>query len=156
MKKVESAPLWASPVLYVEDEVLNWEVAELRLKSRFALQWARSAEEACTKVRLQKGDYLAILMDIQLTGSALDGIQLTRALRGKLDPNTLPQFAHALPMVTCPIFFVTAYGDLYLGPPMNDSGGDGWLPKPIDFVKLLTLLARANAMRAVASLKPPA
>ncbi len=106
MKKVEAGPLWPTPVLYVEDEALNWEVVELRLGQRFALKWAKSDEEACAKV-------------------------------------------------TCPIFFVTAYGDLYSGPSLTEAGADGWLPKPVDFMKLLTLLARANAMRAVAALKPP-
>lgn len=155
MKKVEAGPLWPTPVLYVEDEALNWEVVELRLGQRFALKWAKSAEEACAEVRAQKGDFLAILMDIQLSGSALDGIQLTRVLRGKADPATLPAYARGLPKVTCPIFFVTAYGDLYSGPSLTEAGADGWLPKPVDFMKLLTLLARANAMRAVAALKPP-
>ena len=154
MRKVEAGTLWPAPVLYVEDEALNWEVVELRLGQRFALKWAKSAEEACAEVHARKGDFLAILMDIQLSGSALDGIQLTRALRGKADSATLPACARELPKLACPIFFVTAYGDLYSGPTLTDAGADGWLPKPVDFMKLLALLARANATRAVAALKP--
>ena len=55
MKKVEAGPLWPTPVLYVEDEVLNWEVVELRLGQRFALKWAKSADEACAGITCQPG-----------------------------------------------------------------------------------------------------
>ncbi|MDP2270714.1 MAG: response regulator [Archangium sp.] len=155
MKKIEPATIWTSPVLYVEDELPNWEVVELRLGNRCTLQWAKSSEEACDRVRSQKGEFLAILMDIQLSGSALDGIQLTRALRGKEAVDKLPDFARELPRVTCPIFFVTAYGNLYSGPQLTDAGADGWMPKPVDFLKLVTLLSRANVMRTLETLKSP-
>lgn len=155
MKKIEPPPMWSTPVLYVEDELANWEVVELRLGKRFALQWAKSSEEACERVRAQKGEFLAILMDIQLSGSALDGLELTRTLRGKADPASLPAFARDLPRVTCPIFFVTAYGNLYAGPQLTEAGADGWMPKPVDFLKLVMLLSRANVMRTLETLKTP-
>jgi len=147
--------MWTTPVLYVEDELPNWEVVELRLGKRFSLQWAKSSEEACDRVRAQNGEFLAILMDIQLSGSALDGLQLTRTLRGKTDPATRPAFARDLPKVTCPIFFVTAYGNLYSGAQLTEAGADGWMPKPVDFLKLVMLLSRANVMRTLETLKAP-
>ncbi len=155
MRPVEPAPLWVSPVLYVEDETPNWEVVELRLGKRFKLQWARSSEEACDRIRAQKGEYLAILMDIQLSGSALDGVALTRALRGKTDQASLPAFARGLPKIDCPLFFVTAYGDLYPPNELTAAGGDGWMPKPVDFLKLMMLLSRASVTRTLETLKPP-
>ena len=155
MKPVERAPIYESPVLYVEDEAPNWEVVELRLGKRFKLQWARSSEEACQRIQAQKGGYLAILMDIQLSGSSLDGIALTRALRGKTDQSKLPAFARGLPKIECPIFFVTAYGSLYAGNELTEAGGDGWMPKPVDFLKLMMLLSRASVMRALETLKSP-
>lgn len=156
MKPVVLDATWQLPVLYVEDEQANWEVVELRLGKRCKLEWARSSEEACERVRNRAGDYLAVLMDIQLSGSALDGIALTRALRGKSSGENLPAFARGLPKVSCPIFFVTAYGNLYAGSELTDAGGDGWMPKPVDFLKLTMLLSRANVMRAMETLKSPA
>ncbi len=131
MKKVEPARMWETPVLYVEDELPNWEVVELRLGKRFYIQWAKSSEEACDRVRAQNGEFLAIFMDIQLSGSALDGLQLTRTLRGKTDLATLPDFARDLPKVTCPIFFVTAYGNLYSSAQLMEAGADGFVTRPI-------------------------
>ena len=98
-------------------------MVELRLSKRFSLQWAKSSEEACDRVRAQKGNFLAILMDIPLSGSALDGLQLTRVLRGK--------------------------------PALTDAGADGWMPKPVDFLKLMMMLSRANVMRTLETLKSP-
>ena len=155
MKPVELAPMYEAPVLYVEDETPNWEVVELRLARRFNLQWARSSEEACDRIRGQKGVYLAILMDIQLSGSALDGIALTRALRAKTAQAHLPEFARGLPKIECPIFFVTAYGNLYPDTVLTEAGGDGWMPKPVDFLKLMMLLSRASVTRALETLKSP-
>jgi CheY-like chemotaxis protein len=161
MKKIStgapSAPSTAQPmqlpVLYVEDEQSNWDVAELRLKPRFNLLWARSAEEACTILRQHNGQFLAVLMDIQLKGSALDGIQLTRLLKGKPVDFAVPQFAQALPRLEAPVFFVTAFGSLHPEAALNEAGGEGLVPKPVDFIKLVTMLARANARKALTTLQ---
>lgn len=159
MKKISSdspAPQAPPPervVLYVEDEASNWEVTELRLKSRFKLVWAKSAEEACAAVRQFGGKFHAVLMDIQLKGSPLDGLQLTQLFRGKAVDFPVPAFAQGVPRVECPIFFVTAFGNVHSPETMDKAGGDAFVPKPVDFLKLSNLLATAAAKRAMASFK---
>ena len=64
-------------VLYVEDEAENRDVARLRLERDYELCFAATDEEACQILKDRGADIAAVLMDIQLKGSALDGIQLT-------------------------------------------------------------------------------
>jgi CheY-like chemotaxis protein len=159
MKRIsnESPPSQAAPervVLYVEDEASNWEVTELRLKNRFKLVWAKTAEEACAAVRQFGGRFHAVLMDIQLKGSTLDGLQLTQLFRGKASGFAVPAFAKDLPLVESPIYFVTAFGAVHSRETMDAAGGDAFVPKPVDFVKLSNLLATTAMKRALASLKP--
>ncbi|MEW6433076.1 MAG: response regulator [Myxococcota bacterium] len=159
MKKIPSdaggprAPAPDRVVLYVEDEVSNWEVTELRLRNRFKLVWAKTAEEACAAVRQFSGKFHAVLMDIQLKGSPLDGLQLTQLFRGKPVTFDVPAFAKELPLVDGPIFFVTAFGNLHSPEKMDAAGGDAYVPKPVDFLKLSNLLATAAARKVLASLK---
>lgn len=141
-------------VLYVEDEPSNWEVTELRLRKKFKLLWARTDAEACAFVRQYGPQLHAVLMDVQLRGSALDGLMLTRLFRGQALPlPTVPGYAEGLPAITCPIFFVTAYGNLHSPAEMDAAGGDAHVPKPVDFVKLSLLLAQSSMKRAMESLK---
>lgn len=87
-------------VLYVEDEPANWEVTELRLRKKFKLLWARTDREAIALVRQYGPQLHAVLMDVQLQGSALDGLALTRLFRGKA---TLPpEVAEGLTPLECP------------------------------------------------------
>lgn len=139
-------------VLYVEDERSNWEVTELRLRKKFKLLWARTDQEACALVRQYGPELHAILMDVQLQGSALDGLALTRLFRGKAS-GPVPEFAQGIAPVTCPIFFVTAYGNLHSPQAMDAAGGDAHVPKPVDFLKLTLLLARNSMKRAMDTLK---
>jgi CheY-like chemotaxis protein len=159
MKKIstdlpQTKPAPDRVVLYVEDEVSNWEVTELRLKNRFKLVWAKTAEEACDAARQFGGQFHAVLMDIQLKGSPLDGLQLTQLFRGKAVTFEVPAFAKNLPRIDSPLFFVTAFGNLHSPEEMDAAGGDAFVPKPVDFVKLSNLLATAAAKRVLASLKP--
>ena len=146
MKKVSvpSAPREAPPrlplVLYVEDEDENWELAQLWLEDRYELVRAIDAESTCREVRAHGPSLRAILMDIQLSGSALDGIQLTRLLRGLLPQEGLPPYARGLPRVQVPIFFVTAYGGRYQEGELREAGGTRLLPKPVDFDSLCEVL----------------
>lgn len=141
-------------VLYVEDEAANWEVTELRLRGRFTLIWARSAEEACTAIRAHDGKFHAVLMDLQLKGSQLDGLQLTALLKHRPLGFDVPEFARNLPTVDSPIFFVTAFGAVHGEQRLQEVGGDAYVPKPVDFVKLSNLLASTAARRVMEALKP--
>lgn len=156
MKRIdEGRPAPPEPthlVLYVEDEPSNWEVTELRLRKKFKLLWARTDQEACALVRQHGPELYAVLMDVQLQGSALDGLALTKLFRGSATA-PLPDFAEGIAPLTCPIFFVTAYGNLHSPQEMEGAGGDAHVPKPVDFVSLTLLLARHNMRRAMNTLK---
>ncbi len=140
-------------VLYVEDEQENWDVTELRLQKKYRLIRAANDQQACSAVRQHGNALFAVLMDIQLSGSTLDGIQLTRLFRGKLDATSLPAYARACPLLDVPIFFVTAYGDRYSEAELIQHGGSGLVHKPVDFVNLTLRLATVNAQRAVTTLE---
>lgn len=133
----------AKKVLYVEDEDENWEVAELLLKKKYQLTRARDAREACAAVQALP-DLFAVLMDIQLSGSELDGIQLTRLFRGTLPAENRPSYALSLPVLTIPIIFVTAYGARYSETSLIEAGGNLLVTKPVDFTKLTLGLATAS------------
>lgn len=157
MKRIDEGspaeqPAPTNLVLYVEDEPANWEVTELRLRKKFKLLWARTDQEACALVRQYGPQLYAVLMDVQLQGSALDGLALTKVLRGTAS-GKVPGFAEGLAPVACPIFFVTAYGNLHSPEEMQAAGGDAHVPKPVDFVSLTLLLARHNMKRAMDTLK---
>ena len=81
-------------MLYVEDEDTNWEVAELSLRGRYDLVRARNARE-CFEM-LKKHKYELVLMDIQLSGSELDGVQITNILKG-LYQEEAPEFTSGSP-----------------------------------------------------------
>ncbi len=141
MKKVISQPSALRPsrssergrLLYVEDDDENWQVAELRLGEEFELVRAANAREACRILKDSAGSLMAILMDIELRGSELNGIELTELFRGKRQTRTLPEFAHALPTYTNPIIFVTAHGARYSDVQLMLFGADRVIPKPVNF-----------------------
>ena len=153
MKRLPSSDACTPPelrrLLYLEGEDSNWDVTELRLRGKYHLVRARDAQEACRAVKRLGSSLYAILMDIQLAGSPLDGIQLTRLLRGGLTATALPQWAQDLPRVTVPIIFVTAYGHSpHSEAELIAAGGNRLVPKPVDFVALNMALAGANLQRA--------
>lgn len=161
MRKLETpaAPSRASPeakrtVLYVEDENENFELTELRLGQRYALVRARTAVEAVEQVKATPGLY-AVLMDIQLHGSELDGLQLTRLLRGTVPEGERPAWAQGLEPLKVPILFVTAYGNRYTEAELVAAGGDLAITKPVDFLKLTLALANVNSRKVAALLPPP-
>jgi CheY-like chemotaxis protein len=152
MKRIDEGPRASAAVelplvLYVEDEPANWEVTELRLRKRFRLLWARTDREAIALVKLHGSELHAVLMDVQLQGSTLDGLALTRLFRGTLASE------EALAPLTCPIFFVTAYGNLHAPAELTAAGGDATIAKPVDFFKLTLLLAQSSMKRAMDTLK---
>ena len=158
MREVESkvfrAGLPTEAVLYVEDETDNFEMTEIRLRRRYLLVRASSDREACQRIKESSTHFFAILMDIQLKGSTLDGIQLTRLFRGKLDPKIdLPPYAQGCPLVKTPILFVTAYGARYFEDELREAGGDALITKPVDFVKLMVTLATVHSQKMLRALQ---
>jgi CheY-like chemotaxis protein len=130
-------------LLYVEDDDDNWEVAELRLGKHFAMLRATDDASACRIVRERRGEIDIILMDIELRGSALNGVELTELLRGHCAKprDTLPEYARDLPVISKPIIYVTAHGARYTNVRLMLSGADRVIPKPVDFTSLQVALS---------------
>lgn len=134
-------------VLCVEDNPDIWEVTQLHLKRRFNLMWATNAAAACQIIRAHHQEISTILMDIELQGSELDGVELTRLLRGRELARPLPDFAQELPPLDAPIFFVTAFAGRYAEEELRAAGGDRLIAKPVDFAQLSLALAQAHLRR---------
>lgn len=134
-------------ILYVEDEDENWEVAELFLGRTYDVIRARNDREACAAVIEHGKSISAVLMDIQLQGSILDGVKLVRLFRGKLSLTEQPVFAQNVPTLNVPILFVTAYGARYSESELCAAGGDRMIKKPVDFIQLTALLRHVRMIR---------
>ena len=141
------------PVLYVEDNDDNWEIVQLRLSRSYALQRAKTDREACAALQDPNAFY-AVLMDIELAGSRLDGIKLTRLLRGALPDAERPEYAHTVPVSTVPVLFMTAFGSAYTLEALRSAGADDVLLKPVDFTKLSLALANIHLNRISDRSKP--
>lgn len=127
-------------VLYVEDEEANWDVARHALRAKYKLIRACDAREAFQKMEEHPIDL--ILMDIQLAGSDLNGIELAQAIRGTLDLHRLPAYARTLLPRKTPIIFVTAYQARYTEAQLKDFGGNDLVTKPVDLMKLNLVMTR--------------
>jgi CheY-like chemotaxis protein len=136
-----------SLLLYVEDDDENWDVAEYRLADAYDMVRASNAEQACAVLRERAGAIHAILMDIELRGSDLNGIELTELFRGKRLRAPLPRYAVNLPTVTRPIIFVTAHGARYTDVELMLFGADSVIAKPVDFPALQLALSSLMAKR---------
>lgn len=123
-------------VLYVEDNADNRETAEVNLGKKYRMLFASNDREAC-KIFKEKGKELAIiLMDIELKDSELNGIELTKLVRGVSKLTKLPAYARGVPVLKSPIIFLTAYGNTFEKTQVMLAGGTDLLEKPIDFVSL--------------------
>jgi diguanylate cyclase len=131
-------------VLYIEDDVENWEITQLHLRNHFHLLWAKNDVEACRLVTSHHRQISIILMDIELKGSRLDGIQLTRLFRGKLNLENAPEYATAVPVVNTPIFFVTAHSARYTESELIAEGGNKLITKPVNFADLSRAMTRVQ------------
>jgi CheY-like chemotaxis protein len=136
-------------VLYVEDNDDNWRVAELRVSRSYNLVHASSDRIAC-EMLCQPGKLYAVLMDIELRGSTLNGIQLTQLLRGRLPVRSLPDYAQRVPVSRVPIVIVTAYGDRHSRSELIAAGASDVMLKPVDFTRLNLTLAQLYIDRALA------
>ncbi|HEX5658408.1 MAG TPA: response regulator [Polyangiales bacterium] len=135
-------------LLYVEDDDSNYRVAELRLSVGYALSRAHDAFEACRTLREHGSSLSAILMDIELRGSDLNGVELTKLIRGKPIERALPSYAVGLPALpNVPIIFVTAHGAKYPDAHLLFAGGDKVIPKPVDFAALNLALTQLHLSR---------
>jgi CheY-like chemotaxis protein len=135
-------------LMYVEDDDDNWRVAHLRLSDCYELLRAKSSAEACRLVDARGAELSAILMDIELRGSDMNGVELTQLLRGKpASRANLPDYARNIASLTTPIIFVTAHGAKYSDTQLLLAGGDKVIPKPIDFGALNLALTQLHLLR---------
>lgn len=126
-------------ILYVEDEDVNWEVTMLNLRSRYSVTRARNSEEAITLLKTKS--FHAVLMDVQLSNSDLDGIGITALIRGTA--KSIPAYARDFkPSPELPVIFLTAYAARYSREDMIERGGDELVTKPVDFTRLGLCLSR--------------
>ncbi len=125
-------------ILYVEDEDANFEVTALSLRGKYQIDRARDSKE--TFECLSSSSYDLILMDIQLAGSDLNGIEMCEILTGKRTSD-IPDYAENV-RLSCPIVIVTAYASLYSKEDMLASGAHDFITKPVDFTHLLIVLSR--------------
>lgn len=139
-------------VLYVEDDADTFTLAQLRLQQRYELVNAPT-DVAAAELLKQHGDSLyAVLMDVELQGSKLDGLMLVRALRGMSLPG-VPAYARDIPVLPhLPIIVMTAYVTRYSEAEVKALGANHFLTKPIDFTRLNLALAQANIQSVMARL----
>lgn len=123
-------------ILYVEDEDANWQVTQLHLRGKYDIKRARNSTEALAMIEREAFDL--ILLDIQLSGSPLDGIQICRAIRAGVRPD----IPHREAIMKTPIVFVTAYSARYDKPALLEAGGDDVVTKPVDYTRLLLVSSR--------------
>jgi two-component system sensor histidine kinase/response regulator len=114
-------------VLLVEDNITNQRVAEAVLQSaNFEVVIANDGVEALAV--LEKETFDAVLMDVQMP--RMDGYEATRRIR-----------AHA-GLKTLPVIAMTAHASKGAMEKCLAAGMDDYVSKPIDRMRLLTLLKR--------------
>ena len=117
----------AARILVVEDNALNYELAEAILeRAGYAVMLAADGEAGLAAARRDRPDL--ILMDIELP--RLDGLTATRTL--KADPST----------AAIPIIALTAYAMAGDEERIRAAGCDDYATKPIDREALLAAIAR--------------
>lgn len=134
-------------LLYVEDDDDNWVVTELRLRNVYELVRAATSEQACSVLARRGREFAAILMDIELRDSELNGVELTQLLRGKSTRQNLPAYARTAPVLETPILFVTAHGAKYSDAFLLNAGGSKVIPKPVNFGELNIALTQLHLAR---------
>jgi CheY-like chemotaxis protein len=143
----------ARPVLlYVEDDVDTFKLAELRLRSRYQVVHAQNDREACAQVVALAPTLHGILMDIELQGSQLDGLDLVRLVRGYGLSRSRPEFSLAVPTLSVPIVMLTAHVGRYSEADARAVGATDFITKPIDFTRLTLALARHHIASVMTSL----
>lgn len=134
-------------VLYVEDDAVNQQIARARLGKKYEVLLASNDRDACKLVVEHHDNIILVLMDIELQGSQMNGIAITRLLRGKLPASERPLYSENVPSIDVPILFVTAYGQRFNQNELLEAGGDNVIAKPIDFVQLQTAMTRTYLNR---------
>ncbi len=118
------------PLLYVDDNETNFDIAESILSTKFQVTWAKSPDEA--RAHLKSNLPALILLDIEFSGHAESGLDFLSALRTKQVDTTLP--VQGLPVV-----ILSAYSASYDQSELRSYGADGAIFKPIDPEQLISI-----------------
>ena len=119
----------------------------MRLAKKYDVCFAKNDAEACQALAQLGSSIEVILLDIELRGSRLNGVDLARLIRGLLPDESKPPYALAVRPLEVPILFVTAYAQAYRRAELLAAGGDEVIAKPVDFVALHTTIARVYLQR---------
>lgn len=113
-------------VLVVDDNTINREmIRELLSSLGMVISQVSSGEEAIEAVKQQA--FSLILMDLRMAG--MDGIEATKALR------KLPNGSHV------PVIALSANTSASMAETCTQAGMNDYLPKPIDFRRLIQIIA---------------
>ena len=154
------APGWSPPpateadgralVLYVDVDDASFEESSERLRRAYKLLRARGDRDACAALRNHHHELVAVLLDVDMPGSILDGILLTRILRGRVPDAAVPPFARNLPAIDVPIVLVTGREESYSDQEMVRYGGDRLITKPVEIHKLTLTVTEWHLQRQLA------
>jgi CheY-like chemotaxis protein len=135
-------------VLYVDVDDKSFNGSNDRLRRAYKLLRARQDREACELIRAHSRDVVAVLLDVDMPGSVLDGILLTRILRGRVPSQAVPPFARNLPALDVPICLVTERAQSYSEQDMLRYGGDRLMRKPVEIHNLTLTVTEWHLQRA--------
>jgi CheY-like chemotaxis protein len=156
------APGWTPPpaqeadgralVLYVDVEDESFQRSSDLLRHAYKLVRAQKDRDACELIRSHHRELVAVMLDVDMPGSVLDGILLTRVLRGRVPPQAVPPFARNLPDLDVPIVLVTERAQGYSDDEMVRYGGDRLMRKPMEIHKLTLTIAEWHLQRTAGAL----
>jgi CheY-like chemotaxis protein len=90
-----------------------------------------------------------ILMDIELRGSDLSGVELTKLLRGDAASSATPSYARNLRPISKPIVFVTAHSAKHTRVQLMLAGAEQVISKPVDFEELQNAIYELTGERTL-------
>ena len=125
----------------------SFDETSTRLRAAYKVVRAQKDREACAAIREHHTKLVAVLLDVDMPGSILDGILLTRILRGRVPSMGVPPFARNLPALDVPIVLVTHRPDSYAAEDMRRYGGDRLMRKPVEIHKLTLALTDWHLLR---------
>ncbi|MCC6332801.1 MAG: response regulator [Myxococcales bacterium] len=149
---VEAAPDTRPVILYVEDDADTFRLAHLRLQQKYRLLHAATDREACAQLEVWGEKLYAVLMDLELQGSLLDGLALVRLIRGQLPAGQSPPYARRVPALSVPVLVLTASTARHTEAEARAMGATHFATKPIDFARLNLALAQVNIQSVMARL----
>lgn len=128
-------------VLYVEDNRLNRLVMSKMLAENYQIVLAVNDREACELLSRYNDELHFILMDIELQGSILNGIELARLINGEPIEQPVPEYAKGLPVLSVPLVFITAYSEKCDFMTFDLNCVVGVMHKPVDYKQLITKMS---------------